>query len=61
VRAPAHRHGISTATLQKWRKRISVSDAAVSPEVPHSTVMSPDGEAVAIALRRHTLLPLDEV
>jgi hypothetical protein len=30
------------------------------PKEAHSSVLTPDEEAIAVALRRHTLLPLDD-
>ena len=60
VRALARRHGISPTTVQKWRKRASVSDAPMGPKAIHSTVLTPDEEAMIVAFRRHTLLPLDD-
>lgn len=60
VRALARRHGISPTTVQKWRKRQTAADAAMGPKVVRSTVLTPEEEAVIVAFRRHTLLPLDD-
>ena len=60
VRALARRHGISPTTVQKWRKRTSTADAPMGPKHPRSTVLTPAEEAVVVAFRRHTLLPLDD-
>ncbi len=60
VRALARRHGISPTTVQKWRKRASVSDAPMGPKAIHSTVLTIEEEAVIVAFRRHALLPLDD-
>lgn len=60
VRALARRHGISPATVQKWRKRAHAADAAMGPEQPRSTVLGPEDEAAVVASRRHTLPPLDD-
>ena len=60
VRALARRHGISPTTVQKWRKRASVSDAPMGPKAIHSTVLTLEEEAMIVAFRRHTLLPLDD-
>jgi len=49
--------GINVKTVAKWRKRDSVHDA---PKEMHSTVLSIEEEAVVVAFRRHTLLPLDD-
>src|SRR5918995_1457276 len=60
VRALAKRYGISPTTVQKWRKRTTVADARMGPKQPRSTVLSVQEEAVIVAFRRHTLLPLDD-
>src|SRR5215213_9819844 len=60
VRALARRYGVSPTTVQKWRKRQTVADARMGPKQPRSTVLSIDEEAVIVAFRRHTLLPLDD-
>ena len=52
--------GINIKTVAKWRKRDSVKDAAMGPKEVHSTVLSIEEEAVIVAFRRHTLLPLDD-
>src|SRR5215211_5887022 len=60
VRALARRYGVSPTTVQKWRKRETTADAKMGPKVVHSTVLAPDEEAIIVAFRRHTLLPLDD-
>jgi len=60
VRALAKRHSISPTTVQKWRKRTTTADASMGPKQPRSTVLSLEDEAVIVAFRRHTLLPLDD-
>ena len=52
--------GINVKTVAKWRKRDSVQDAAMGPKAAHSTVLGIEEEAVIVAFRRHTLLPLDD-
>lgn len=52
--------GINVKTVAKWRKRNNVQDAAMGPKAAHSTVLSVEEEAVIVAFRRHTLLPLDD-
>jgi transposase InsO family protein len=37
-----------------------VSDLPTGPKEPRSTVLSPADEAIIVAFRRHTLLPLDD-
>jgi transposase InsO family protein len=56
----AGRYGISPTTVQKWRRRDHATDARMGPKAPRSTVLSPEDEAVVVAFRRHTLLPLDD-
>jgi transposase InsO family protein len=60
VRALAKRHGISPTTVQKWRKRATVADAPMGPKSARSTVLTVEEEAMVVAFRRHTLLPLDD-
>jgi hypothetical protein len=47
-------------TVAKWRKRTSISDRRTGPQDPRSTVVPVEDEAVVVAFRRHTLLPLDD-
>ena len=60
LRVLAKRHGINQKTVAKWRKRSSVTDVPTGPTEPKSTVLSVEDEAVVVAFRRHTLLPLDD-
>jgi transposase InsO family protein len=60
VRAAAKRYGVSPTTVQKWRRRQTTADARMGPREPRSTVLTPEEEAVIVAFRRHTLLPLDD-
>ena len=60
VRALARRYGLSPTTVQKWRKRQTVTDERMGPTQPRSTVLSLEEEAGIVAFRRHTLLPLDD-
>jgi transposase InsO family protein len=60
LRTLAKRHGINPKTVAKWRKRSSVVDLPTGPKQPSSTVLSLEEEAIVIAFRRHTLLPLDD-
>ena len=52
--------GINPKTVAKWRKRATVEDLKTGPKAPHSTTLSEVEEAVVVAFRRHTLLPLDD-
>src|SRR5262245_19690486 len=56
----AAQHGLNRKTVAKWRKRAFVHDAPMGPKTPHSTVLSSEEEAVIVAFRKHTLLPLDD-
>ena len=60
LRALARRYGINQKTVAKWKKRSSVSDLRTGPREPRSTVLSVEEEAIIVAFRRHTLLPLDD-
>src|SRR3954451_8079072 len=60
LRVLARRHGINPKTVSKWKKRGSVADRPTGPKEPHSTVLSLEEEAIVVAFRRHTLLPLDD-
>lgn len=52
--------GINPKTVAKWRKRQTVEDQKTGPKEPRSTVLSAEEEAMIVAFRRHTLLPLDD-
>ena len=60
LRGLASRYGINPKTVAKWRRRSTVSDLRTGPQEPRSTVLSTEDEAVVVAFRRHTLLPLDD-
>src|SRR6185295_14404303 len=60
LRVLARRHGINPKTVAKWKKRPSVQDERTGPKEPRSTVLSLAEEAIVVAFRRHTLLPLDD-
>src|SRR5271156_5409495 len=60
LRALAKRYGINPKTVAKWKKRGSVADLPTGPKDAASTVLSVEEEAVSVAFRRHTLLPLDD-
>ena len=60
LRALAKRYGINPKTVAKWKKRASVADLPTGPKEPTSTVLSLEEEAIIVAFRRHTLLPLDD-
>ena len=58
--ALARRHGVNPKMIAKWKTRTSCADLPTSPQDPRSTSLSIEEEAVVVALRRHTLLPLDD-
>lgn len=60
LRALAKRHGINQKTVAKWRKRNDTADLRPGPKDAHSTVLSIEEEAIIVAFRKHTLLPLDD-
>src|SRR5471032_1706054 len=60
LRALAKRHGINQKTVAKWKRRTSTADLPTGPKVAKSTVLSIEDEAIIVAFRRHTLLPLDD-
>ena len=60
LRTLARRHGINPKTVAKWKKRSTVADLPTGPRQPTSTVLSIGEEAIVVAFRRHTLLPLDD-
>ena len=53
-------YGLNRKTVAKWRKRSSVADAAMGPKAARSASLSQEEEALAVAFRRYTLLPLDD-
>jgi transposase len=60
LRTLAKRYGINQKTVAKWKKRTSVADLPTGPKEAKSSVLSVEDEAIVIAFRRHTLLPLDD-
>src|SRR6202051_5034276 len=60
LRDLAKRYGINQKTVAKWKQRSSTADLPTGPREPRSTVLSLDDEAIIVAFRRHTLLPLDD-
>jgi len=60
VRSLAKQYGINPKTVAKWKRRAEVEDAPMGPKQPHSTVLSTEEEALIVAFRKHTLLPLDD-
>ena len=60
LRTLSTRYSINQKTVAKWRKRTSVADLPTGPRTARSTVLTIDEEAIIVAFRRHTLLPLDD-
>jgi transposase InsO family protein len=60
LRQLSRRHGINPKTVAKWKKRTCVQDQRTGPKQPRSTVLTIEEEAIIVAFRRHTLLPLDD-
>ncbi|MCW2267106.1 transposase-like protein [Gluconobacter cerinus] len=60
IAALSEEFGINPKTVVKWRKRQTVEDQKTGPKEPRSTSLIETEEAMAVAFRRHTLLPLDD-
>lgn len=60
LRALANRFGANPKTIAKWKSRDTVADRRTGPKEPRSTVLSIEEEAIIVAFRKHTLLPLDD-
>ena len=56
----AERYGLNQKTVAKWRKRAFVHDAPMGPKTARSSVLTIEEEAMIVAFRKHTLLPLDD-
>ena len=55
----AKRYGVNRKTIAKWKGRDSVSDEPMGPKNPHSTVLTDEDEAIILAYRWRTRLPLN--
>lgn len=60
IRTLAQHYGINPKTVAKWKKRATVQDAPMGPKQHRSTVLSAEDEALIVAFRKRTLLPLDD-
>src|ERR1700710_1349176 len=60
LRALAKRYGVNPKTVAKWKSRAAVGDLKTGLKEPRSTSLSVEEEAIIVAFRRHTLLPLDD-
>ena len=56
----AEKYHLNPKTVIKWRRRQSVEDRPMGPQDARSTVLSAEEEALCVAFRKHTLLPLDD-
>jgi hypothetical protein len=54
------RHDINVKAVAKWRKRTDTADLAMDPKEVCSGVLTPEHEAIIVAFRKLTLLPLDD-
>ncbi len=54
------KYSMNPKTVMKWRNRASVEDLAMGPKEVRSTVLSDTEEALCVAFRKPTLLPLDD-
>ena len=60
IRSLAQQYGLNPKTVAKWKQRSDVQDAPMGPKQAHSTVLTTEEEALIVAFRKHTLLPLDD-
>jgi len=60
-RTLAARYDLNPRTARKWRRRTTTADAPMGPQAPKSTVPTPAEEAIVVAFRQKTVLPLDDV
>ena len=60
LRALAKHYGINQKTVAKWKRRTCVAHLPTGPKDANSTVLTIEEEAIIVAFRKHTLLPLDD-
>ena len=60
IKVLSERYCVNPKTIRKWKRRNYVQDSPMGPKNPRATVLSCEEEAVCIAFRKHTLLPLDD-
>ena len=60
IRSLAKQYGINPKTVAKWKRRTDVQDSQMGPKQARSTILSTEQEALIVAFRKHTLLPLDD-
>jgi hypothetical protein len=56
----AARDQLHPKTVAKWRKRTHVHEAPMGPKPPRSPIVTLAQEALMVAFRRPTRLPLDD-
>src|SRR5262245_12140368 len=56
----AEKYDLNPKTVMKWRHRQFVEDMPMGPKNARSTILSAEEEALCVAFRKHTLLPLDD-
>jgi hypothetical protein len=56
----AQRDALNPKTVAQWKHRSYGNAAPMGPKPCHSTVLTLAEEALIVALRRHTRLPLDD-
>ena len=56
----ATRNTINPKTVLKWKKRKTDEDSPMGPKESSSAVLTKPAEALIVAFRKHTLLPLDD-
>ena len=60
VRTLARQYAVNPKTVAKWKKRHTVGDERMGPKHIGSSVLTATDEALIVAFRKHTLLPLDD-
>lgn len=60
LRGLSKRYGIDQKTVGRWKKRTSVARPSGGTESSAPTVPPPGEEAIIVAFRKPTLLPLDD-
>jgi Integrase core domain len=56
----SERYGMNPKMVAQWKRRSQVTDAPMGPKHPPATVLTQEEEALIVAFRRPTLLPLDD-
>jgi hypothetical protein len=56
----AKRYDLNPTTVAQWKARSHATDAPMGPQQPRSPVLSTEEEALMVAFRKPTRLPLDD-